>query len=272
MTNDDPKQTILALCDIKEPIINYGSYKKKYEELFRNGKTISTEHADAHFYLLSQFELLTEIQESQYKISSAGRYICELLQTKREMEYKKVLAVVLLNNSKKKMLFREFLEFVKRSKSIDEIKDEFSKIIKNRKVKYRETHRTLIAWCEEANLITKHTSKRKTYVAATSREPSKKYTLEEFWQELVKTYKDIQKASGHGSKMIYVSIGELRLRVSCQLGFLDTTEFDQYLSRLLSSREFRLYIRLHGAPTHAYEFMETFTYRGKAYPLISLVV
>lgn len=270
MTNDDPKPTIIALCEIKDPIITYNTYKKKYEELFRSGKQISRGHADAHFFFLRQLGLLTEIKKTEYKISATGTYICELLRKGKEREYKQALTTDLLTTENKEF-FEEFLEFVKRNKSLHQIKEKFGKTLVKGKEKEVETYRTLIAWCEEANLIRKVESEHGTYVAV-AREPSKKYTLEEFWQELLLTYKEMQKSSPLGSKLIYVPIGELRLRVSCQLGFQDTAEFDQYLSQLLSSKQYRLYIRLHGAPTHAYEYMESFTYNKKKYPLLSMMV
>jgi len=279
MTNYDPKPTLLTLCQINDPIITHANYKKKYEQLFNDGQPISRGHADAHFFLLRQFQLIKEIKPAQYKLSSTGELICKLLCENREQEYQKALKTILLTTENKDF-FKDFRKFVKRSKSLEQIKKKFGRIISNGEEREVEMYRTLIAWSEEANLITKHEFKRKVktklkselYVAATPKSKTQKYSLKEFWNELKCIYKEIQAASGFGSKMFYIQIGELRLRVSAQLGFWDTKEFDYHLTKLLESKAYRLYIRLHGAPTHAYEFMQTFEFRNKKYPLISLVV
>lgn len=278
MTNYDPRPTITALCEIKDTIMTDDTYKKKYEELFMGGQHISSQHNDAHFYLLRQFQLISEVRNSQYTISATGKLICKLLCDHNIVKYQKALSRVLLLTENREF-FEEFLKFVKRSKSLSQIKERFGRIISNGEEKRVEMYRTLIAWCEEANLITKHTSKKEetkkkkkeeTYVAATPTKP-KVYSPKKFWQELKHVYKEIQDLSGFGSKMFYVPVGELRLRVSVQLGFLETKEFDYYLTKLLENKAYRLYIRLHGAPTHAYEVMETFAFRRKEYPLLSLV-
>ena len=276
MTNSDPRQTINTLCEMKDIPITYTTYKKKYEELYNDGVSISRQHNDAHFYLLRQFQLIYKVESIQYAISATGREICKLLSKHEIAKYQDALKTVLLSTENRDF-FEQFLEFTKRSKSLKEIKERFGKIVSDGEEQNVEMYRTLIAWSEEANLITKHTSKKdktskivETYVASTPQIPQT-FTMEEFWHELKRIYKEIQNASGFGSKMFYVSIGELRLRVSVQLGFLRTVEFDYYLTNLLEDKKYRLYIRLHGAPSHAYDIMESFEFDKKKYPLLSLV-
>lgn len=276
MTNYDPRQTISTLCEIQDTIMTDKTYKKKYEELYNDGLPISSQHNDAHFYLLRQFQLIVEIRNSQYAISPTGKLICKLLCERNMVKYQKALSRVLLLTGKRE-IFQEFLKFVKRSKSLSQIKEKFGKITSDGKEKRVESYRTLIAWCEEANLITKHGSeknskkkKEDTYIAATPVK-TKVYSLKKFWEELKRVYQEIQDLSGFGSKMYYIPIGELRLRVSVQLGLMEKKFFDYYLTKLLENNFYRLYIRLHGAPTHAYDVMETFEFRNREYPLLSLV-
>lgn len=257
MTNEDPYETIKTLCQIKTPFVTWDTYKEIFESHFNEEKPISPQHNDAHFYLLSQFGLIIKVDDLRYRISSTARYLCNLLNDiKKEKEFQRALSSMLLTNSQKGELFNNFLNHLQRSKTKKELKEKFPV----------ETYRTLIAWCERANLITVHDS----YCAATPKKPEKKYTIKEFWNELVNTYKEIQETNVFGSKRIYVPVDEIRLRVSCQLGFYDPATFDNFLIDALSHKEYRLHIRLHGAPPHAYAEMKSFEHNRKSYPLFSL--
>ena len=66
-------------------------------------------------------------------------------------------------------------------------------------------------------------------------------------------------------------MGEIRQRVSCELGFTDEKIFDKFLTRLLNAEKFMSKIRLYGAPTHAYDEINQFEHHRKIYTLFSMV-
>ena len=257
MTNEDPDETIDTLCKLADSVITRSIYKKTFEDLFNNGAAISSQHNDAHFYLLAQFELLIRTDAAKFRLSSTAKYLCQLKSDlNKDSKFASTLGTLLKTNPAKGALFQEFLNFVKTAKSNIELKKKFR----------GESYRTLKTWSRRARLITMHGD----YCAATPTQVAN-HTLKEFWKELLHTYKEIQQSDTFGTGRIYIPVGEIRQRVSCVLGFEEIKVFDEFLVRVLNSKEYRFKTRLHGAPTQAYDEMAKFEYRGKVYTLFSMV-
>ena len=257
MTNEDPGNTIKTLCKLKNQPINWESYKKMYEQLFNKNEKISSQHNDAHFYLVRQLGLIKK-SNNVYRLSSTGKTLCNILSEPHcEIKLQSALASLLLTNKEKGGLFEEFLNFVRIPKTNDDLQKKF----------VGETYRTLKAWCLSADLIINH---GKYYVAKPNRD-SKKCTIEKFFERLLETYNIIQQGNSFEPKQEYVSVEEIKSRVSCELGFREPDQFDEWLTNVLEDKRYRVSVRLHGAPTHAYETMETFSYKGKSYVLLSIV-
>ena len=68
MTNEDPDETIDTLCKILDSSITRSTYKKTFEDLFRKGISISSQHNDAHFYLLTQLGLLIKLIKQNFNL------------------------------------------------------------------------------------------------------------------------------------------------------------------------------------------------------------
>ena len=257
MTNEDPDETIDTLCKLSDSVITRSIYKKAFEDFFNNGAAISSQHNDAHFYLLTQFELLIRTDTAKFRLSPTAKYLCQLKSDpNKDNEFARALGTLLKTNLAKGALFREFLNFVKTAKSNKELKKKFR----------GESYRTLKIWSRRAHLITMHgdcCAAIPTQVA--------NYTLKKFWKALLHTYKEIQQSDTFGTRRIYIPVGEIRQRVSCELGFEEAKVFDGFLVRVLNSKEYRFKTRLHGAPTQAYDEMEKFEYRGKVYTLFSMI-
>lgn len=258
MTNEDPDETIQTLCKLENNSISWESYKKSYEKFFNNEQKISKQHNDAHFYLVRQLGLIERKNNSEYRLSPTGELFCEILQkTNHEKKFQKTLASLLLTNDEKGELFREFIDYVKNSKKDDDLKKKF----------VGETHRTLKSWSKRANLVTIHDD----YCAAEPIHDVEDCTVNKFFKTLFNTYEKIQRRNVFEPKREYIPIREIKRRVSCELGFKELTQFDNWLTETLNHKKYRLFVRLHGAPSHAYEKMETFRYKGKSYPLLSVV-
>lgn len=254
MTNDDPEATIKTLCFMSNDITRE-KYKKCYEKNFNDNKKISEQHNDAHFYLLTQFKLLENVTNNKYKKSLCVNYFCNNIDKNNKSKWKKSLKVLIMN-SKKKEMFIDFLKFLKTPKKIEDIKSRYS----------AESYRTLKSWCDFADLI--HADKN--YCYAVLGEKKYVYNLKEFWRILVQTYKNLQRTDVLAPRRTYIPIEDIRRIVSCELGILDPKEFNDNLTTILDIDKYRSLLRLHGAPTHAYDEMEPFDYKRKSYLLLSM--
>lgn len=231
MLVDDPKNTILALCDIKSEAITKNLYKTNYEKIIgRKNEPISRQHTDTHFYALKQFKLILPHKMSKYRVSQTVFDLCDSLERENEENYKKLLRSIILN-SEKGELFDEFLNTFN-SKRLS--KNELSKIFKPFPTK------TLIAWCYEAGFIDK--GKEKYWkINLNKKSPS----LSIFLKTLKEVYCKMRRNKILGLQRVYIEIDEIRDAVSANLE-IKKESFDSYLSQALEKGKSR--IRIHGAP------------------------
>lgn len=273
MLNEDPRETIKALCRLSNSVIDWELYKRTYEDLVDLGKVISKQHADTRFYTLSIYGLIAPIQSAgrgKYSITTVGRMLCKSL-AKGSMEgYERILANVLLNNSEKKHLFRSFIAFVK---SRDRVTyDNILRFVENKILKEKTTRtgivtRTLVAWSKEAGLI-ETDKKRKLLWSIKEAKKKVALLLKEFWTILLEKYLLLKESEIFGIEHIFVDILELRTLVCIDLSWTNE-EFNQYLAKLLDS-EYGEKIRLYGAPTSVFNNRENFTYKGRVYAYIKM--
>lgn len=257
MLVDDPKNTILALCDIKSEAITKNLYKTNYEKIIgRKNKPISRQHTDTHFYALKQFKLILPHKMSKYRASQTVFDLCDSLERKNEENYKKLLRSIILN-SEKGELFDEFLNTFN-SKRLS--KNELSKIFKPFPTK------TLIAWCYEAGFIDKGKDK---YWKINFEQTLP--NADAFFDAFMKIYQKMNCTSILGVSRIFIEIDELRNAVSAKLE-IRTDVFDELFTDLLKKK--KLKIRLHGSPPlsddksdHSHEVFE---YDGKVYHYFSI--
>ena len=272
MLVEDPRDTIRVLCDLPQ-IITWHSYKEKYERMKGLFKPISTQHADTHFYSLSIYGIIEPLESSakgQYKLSVAGKALCESLVNDRIADYQRILANVLINNSKKGHIFRQFLDFIqtKNSVSFEEVSTFVQNLLKKRldSPTVSIVARTLMAWSEDAGLIEKDTERKIVWLI--KQKPKITLSLEQFWVLLNNHYKNLRQSEIFGIEHIYVDILELRTIICLELSW-PNEEFDSYLSGLLDS-EIGNNIKLYGAPTSFFSNRENFTYKGRIYAYIAI--
>jgi hypothetical protein len=276
MLVEDPRDTIRALCEISNIPINWHSYKETYEKTKGLAEPISSQHNDTHFYSLSIYGILKPSEsgiKGEYQISSIGQALCQSLEDNRIDDYRKILSSILINNRAKGRIFRDFINFVKvRGMTSYE---QIPKYIKKKYGKNKKDStigimaRTLMAWSEEAGLIGR--DKEREIVWVIGQKPRQELTIQQFWGQLVKKYKQLRKSEIFGMENIYVDILELRTIMCAELS-LSIEDFDSLLVRLLDSEEYSERIRLYGAPTSFFADKENFRYKDRVYAYIMIKV
>ena len=260
MLVDNPKILFKTLCSINQDFITLSNFKKKLENELGREKPIHIKTAHTYFYTATIYGLLIKLEEIKtkptYRLSATAIYICNMLNLKKQYEYKEAVKTLILTNKKKGELFNQFLNYVSSPKIINDIYNKFEE----------PTGKTLIAWCLEAGLIVKHDN----FIGLARKEPEDMPSIDEFWSALKKIYTLMQKTAFFGVKRIFIDLEEIRLRVLCDLGVSDPNYFDFALNNLLES-EFNNYVTLDGAPSLAYDNEKySFSYKGKNFLYISL--
>jgi len=256
MLVDDPKNTILALCDIKSKAITKNLYKTSYEKIIgRENKPISRQHTDTHFYALKQFRLILPHKMANYRVSQTVFDLCDSIDSENEENYKKFLRTIILN-SEKGELFDKFLNTFN-SKKLS--KNELSKIFKPFPTK------TLLAWCYEAGFIDK--GKEKYWKINFNEKPP---SLATFLKTLKEVYSKMRKNKILGLQRVYIEIDEIRDAVSANLE-IRRESFNDYLRQVLENHKSK--IRVHGAPPEDKKKSDIdflFESKGKVYHYLSI--
>jgi hypothetical protein len=275
MLVEDPRDTIKTLCQFSSTSFNWHSFKENYERIKGLVKPISSQHTDTHFYSLSIYGLIKPSESAakgEYQLSAVGKVLCQSLAEGRINDYKRILSNLLINNSKKGLLFREFINFVKaRSKASN---DDVIKLVEGISAKKESKNtigiiaRTIIAWSEDAGLIGR--DKERKIIWFVAQEPEQELTIDQFWQILLKKYKYLRQSEIFGIEHIYVDILELRTIVCIELSW-PIEKFDSYLVKLLDS-EMGERVRLYGAPTSFFSDKQNFSYMERVYAYIMIKV
>lgn len=258
---EDPIDTIRALCEHHNDVITNESYIETYTRI-KNLKKVGETKAETHLGTLRIYGLVEQIPsmpDGNNQITIKGKTLCELLQNGNDImtnkKFQNALANLLLTNSYKGNLFKEFIEFIKNGKLKKEIKSKY---------KWR-TGLTLIAWSVAAGLAKQDDE----YVIKIPYKINKELSLEKIWKEVRKAYDEIR-IFGSDKKRLFVDFSDLRYRAAGNLHLVNYKEFDKLFLQLMQSK-YKKYINLHGAPTGEYDEMKNFLYKGRLYPYLSIV-
>jgi len=263
MLVEDPCETIETMCTFRGKTVTWDQFKDVYEKrIGRLDSPVSRGTVDTHFYTLTQFNLLipTRKEGTKYVLSSLGEKICKYLKERKMKEYKRRLGNILLNSEKKGHLFRAFLKRVREKGSATR-----SDLVQHFKPM---TLRSLISWSLESGLI--EYDKGKDLIWSLRSEPKAELSLDEFWERLVKIYKELQSTDIFLTKKIFVDITDLRANF-CMEHNWSLDDFDQNLRKLLDFPRGRK-IRLYGGPSSIFEGKRNFVFKGKVYAYIRIKV
>lgn len=257
----DPEETLQALFEHPEITITDKSYLNEYKRIKKIEKVGETK-AETHLGTLRIYQLVEQIpgeSKGKNKITVRGKMLKKIWEENKNLDsnkkFRKTLANLLLDNPKKKFLYSNFLEFVSRAKTIDEIV-----------LKYKwRTGGTLIEWCRLADLI----KIKNNYVVKKESKKSKKRNIDELWKEVKTSYDEIRRL-GYDKKKLIISFSDLRLRASCNLDLRHPKEFDALFLDLMSSK-YREFINLHGTLVGDYDKESDFKYKERLYPYLSLI-
>jgi hypothetical protein len=259
MLVEDPEDTVKAMCSFSGGTLELASFKSVYEKIKKRKKPIHEKNAHTHFYSLSVYGLITPIQKGEktlYELSSIGKELCESLgNTER---FQRMLSNILLNNSSKGHLFKEFLAFVAQQE-----KTTRKRVYEN----FRELPgRTLVAWAKAAGLV----EANREFVWRLPERKQVPLTMGEFQTELLKAYSNLSNSGVVGISRVFVEIKQIREKI-CVDHSLSYKEFDEYLTTALDS-DFGEKIRLYGGPSSAFKEGESFMYKNRLYLYIRVKV
>jgi len=257
MLVEDPRRTILTICNFKNKLIDWHQFKIAYESMIN--KKASRGTVDTHFYSLRQLGFLNEVEPSKYTLSKEGIMICDYLSSNNEDLYKQGLRGLILN-SEKKDIFDKFLKYIdnKIVVSQEELTEIFNSI----------TVRAIISWTKEADLIEYIKEEKKIWKI---RQEYKKYDdINIFWNDLKEIYNKLQKSEIFNVDKLFLSISELRNNF-CMIKGCKSEEFDKNLIELLNS-DYKQLIRLYGGPPTVFENKTNFYFKDMKYAYIRLKV
>ena len=272
MLVEDPRDTINTLCYLPD-CFDRKSFKEKYEWVKGLVKPISSQHTDTHFYSLSTFKIIEPLQSGAkglYKLSIAGKILCQSLKNEDFKNYQKVLSSILLNNSDKGKLFRDFMSLAK-SKTTLTFADVFNYVSQVKEGKKDKTTiefvvRTLLAWCEDAGLTEKDNQRQIIWSIAS--DTKKLISMNDFWLLLCAKYETLKQSEIFGLEHIYIDVLELRTLICLDLSW-SNEDFNNHLTQILDSDKDGK-IKLYGAPTSFFSDKENFSYKGRVYAYISI--
>lgn len=261
---EDPVETLMALCCHKDDeIITDKSFLEKYLKI-KNISSYGETKAETHLGSLRIYGLVEphpDMAKGDNRMTTKGQTFCKILRKKiknpeKSKHFQDALANLLLKNPYKGALFKKFLKYIERAKTVDEIK---------KKYKWR-TALTLIAWCKAAGLAKQIGDS----VIKTPKKLDTEYTLEKVWNETFRTYEEIVNADPRRRRLL-LHYGDLRYKAACNLQMRDHNEFDKWFQKILKSK-YKKYINLHGAPTGEYNEEENIFYKRRIYPYVSIVI
>lgn len=260
---EDPIEALRALCCHKDDeIITDKSFIKNYLKV-RKISDYGETKAETHLGSLRIYGLVEshpDMAKGGNRMTTKGKVLCKILrktsQPSKNKQFQNALANLLLKNHYKGKLFKDFLRYIERAKTMDEIK---------KKYKWR-TGLTLIAWCKAAGLAKQIGDS----VVQIPKKIVETYTLDKVWKEILRTYEEIVSADIRRRRLL-LHYGDLRYKAACNLQMKDHNEFDKWFQKILKS-VYKKYINLHGAPTGEYNEEENIFYRKRIYPYVSIVI
>lgn len=268
MLVEDPKEALIALFKHPDDVITDSSYIKVYKQIKykkqRDEKSVGETKAETHlgsFRIYDLVEQIPSMSKGNNRITITGKLLSDIWKKekniKKNNDFKKVLADILLNNSYKGSLYKKFLKFMEKERTVDEVK---------RKYKWRTAY-TLLAWCELVDLLAPVGNGRfkKIFV----KKKLKKIPLEKFWKGVCSAYEEIRKID-YDKKRIIVDFADMRQRVTYNLHLSESKEFDIHFTKLMKSK-CREFINLHGGVVGDFDPVKNFEFKGRLYPNLSLI-
>ena len=255
MLVDNPQLLFKSLCSLDERSFTAQEYWKVLGSMTSRGR-VHVKTRDTYFYTASILKLIraTNSRSHEYRLTPIAKKICKVADDKSEvMIYRRYLRGLLLTNSDKGLLFKKFIRYTSKPKSLAEIRHNFGEV----------PSKTLIAFCIEAGLSVEHGGLIRSIEAKSS------IGIPEFYSALVRIYKDLRENSDKGLHMPYVSVDLLRDLVSLELGLESGALFDVLLTRTIESSHGSI-IYLHGAPPQTESEFVGFRFKGRRYAYVSL--
>ena len=260
---DDPIDLFKTLCKHQKNNITKKSFTNVYKKIKgKENKKIGSKTPDTHVGTLHYYNLIEQnpaYPTGTYKITSTGKKLCKLLgqRKKNKTEFQRYLATLILSHPQKSKVFNKFLKFIRKKRTIIEIRKEFE----------WATGLTLIAWSIEAGLAWESGG---LIIKSIEKEHSRnEVPMDEFWKKIKKLYERIRKTK-EGRKNLFVDFHDLRLHCSYDLSLENPQTFDKLFKKLMNSK-YKHLVNLHGAPTGEFDKKANFEYKGKLYPYLSLV-
>ena len=255
----DPKFAIQALFEDPNEIISDSSFLKEYKRI-KKIKWVGETKAETHLGTLRIFGLVgstPQIGKGSNILTPRGKMLKKLWKENKQKEFRNALAITILTNPHKHQLFKSFIDFTSRAKTVEEIKNKY---------KWR-TGASLIAWSDLSGLIEINSNKK--YIVVKKLEETNKPDIETVWLEVKKSYNEIRRMN-HRKKLI-IKYGDLRFRSASNLSLEDAYTFDKLFCDLMYSK-YGQFINLHGTLVGDYDAYENLRYRGHLYPFISLTM
>jgi len=258
---DDPIDLLMAFCKHPDGNMTKESFIQVYRKIKQKDK-VGSKVPDTHVGTLHYYNLIESNPEfpiGTYRKTATGNTLCKLLKKRKteKNEFQKFLAAIILSHPQKGKLFKNFLNFIKKERTVEEIRD-----------KYKwNVGLTLIAWCVEAGLAWRVDDR--VIRSIDYEQGIEEIPIEEFWNSIKKTYEKIR-ITDEGRKNLFVDFQDIRLICTRSLKLKNPRIFDKMFTKLMRS-EYKHLINLHGAPTGEFSKMANFEYKGRLYPYLSLV-
>jgi len=251
---DKPIEALKALCAHREELLSWDSLRDAYEKA--NQEKVSPDYASVVGMFFNQFGLIEKASvPNKYRITSTAKELCQSLARGDKSRYKELLSRALLSQELKSRLFRRFLAFLGKPRTISEV---------NRGFERKGT--TLRAWCEEAGLIAQ---KRELLWNI---KPSIRST-EEFWRKFTEIYESLTRTRVPGLRSPFAKISDAKRYMLPYLPAEEENAFDKGLTKVLREPKYKSLIELSGSPVSYVERekLEPFVHNGRKYYFISIL-
>ena len=255
----DPESAIQALFEDPNRVITDSSFLKEYMRI-KNLIHVGETKAETHLGTLRIFGLVESAPhmiKGNNVLTPRGKMLKNLWKNDAQTRFKKGLAHTILNNPHKGQLFKKFVNFVSRAKTIKEIEDEYG----------WRTSASLIAWCDLSKLIQVDFNRK--YVVTKNFQRKNKPNINAIWLEVRNSYDEIRRLIH--KKAIIVKYADLRFRCAYNFQLDDSSKFDEWFRNLMRSK-YGQFINLHGTLVGDYDAYENLQYRNHLYPFVSLAL
>ena len=236
MAIDNPEYLFKPLLGIVNEI-TYEKYEEVLIDISKGKITQGSTFVEMHMYWLTTLDFLerTKSKGKVYRITDKGKMFLTVYNpNKKSDKYKKFLNSELSRNPRTMEFYEKILESIKNGvdrknpKTLKEVSHDFPG---EPDTAYGTVRVLKMFGIEAGTVIEKNT------LLGLGNLIKPKISLSKFYEELVETYKIMQKPKKKWTepRKIYVNIGKMRDIVLCTLGITDNVFFDENLKKLLES-------------------------------------